>query len=80
MDLLAAVRAVQVGAASVGLVLIVLSVVSQIQGLLYGRGFLEEQQIALAIMGAGLVIVAFVALAIQKRRRPEGPQRRSTHL
>ncbi|WP_141630055.1 hypothetical protein [Salinibacterium sp. PAMC 21357] len=64
-------RIVQITAASGGLLLIVLSIVSQVQGLLGGRGFLEQQQVALAILGAGLVIVAFIALAVQKRRRPE---------
>ncbi|HXH35810.1 MAG TPA: hypothetical protein VNJ54_15620 [Plantibacter sp.] len=64
-------RTVQIIAALTGLVLIVLSVASQVQGLVTGSGFLEQQQGWLAIVGAALVVVSFIALGLQKQRRSQ---------
>ncbi|MGK9146434.1 hypothetical protein KXS11_02245 [Plantibacter flavus] len=64
----------QIITALAGLVLIVLSVASQIQGLLTGSGFLEQQQGWLAIVGAAFVVVSFIALGLQKLRRSQRPR------
>ena len=71
MDVLAAMRIIQALTAVVGLVLLVLSIASQIQVLLIGTGFMEHQQVWVAIVGSGFVVASFVALALQKSRPRE---------
>jgi len=70
--MLAAVKSVQVGTAVAGLVLLVLSIVSQIQGLDGGQGFLGATQTRFAIVGAALVVASFVALGVRRSRNAGG--------
>ena len=73
--MLAAVKSVQVGTAAVGLVLLVLSIVSQAQGLDGGQGFLGTSQAWFAIVGGAFVVASFVILGVRRSRNAGGPSR-----
>jgi len=73
--MLAAVKSVQIGTAAAGLILLVLSIVSQVQGLDGGRGFLGESQNWFAVIGAAFVVASFVVLGVRRSRNAGGRSR-----
>lgn len=69
MDLLAAMRIARISAALIGLFLLLASIVSQVQVLIGGVGFIESQQGPVAIVGVGFVVASFIMGVVAKLHR-----------